>query len=94
MKTSYNRIIFIIGALAFVVAIYVVYESFRPLTHTEKLAEIISLEDSRQHSERLTAYTDDIDPVLRARAALAIGRIGEAQAAPRLFEMDDFGRQY
>ena len=72
--------------LILVVAWYL-WDNFKPLSFEEQLAEIISIEDSRRQTDRLTSYTHDRNPDLRARAALAIGRIGQPQAAPILFEM-------
>jgi cyclophilin family peptidyl-prolyl cis-trans isomerase/HEAT repeat protein len=51
------------------------------------LASIIAAEDTRRVSGRLIELLSDSDSEIRARAALAIGRIGDAKAVDRLFEL-------
>jgi len=43
-----------------------------------EIVEIVMLEDRRESSDSLLAYLNNPDPVIRARAALAVGRIGRA----------------
>jgi len=72
--------------LAAIVAYYL-YDSLRARTHAEKMAEIIHLEDQRLFSVRLKKYlrADNLD--IRARAALAVGRIGGKGSGELLFAM-------
>jgi cyclophilin family peptidyl-prolyl cis-trans isomerase/HEAT repeat protein len=51
------------------------------------LASIIEYEDIRRASDNLLSYLHDPDPEIRARAALAVGRIGDIKAAEKLFEL-------
>ncbi|MFQ6009452.1 MAG: HEAT repeat domain-containing protein, partial [Candidatus Zixiibacteriota bacterium] len=69
------------------IVIYYLYDTFRERTQTEKLAEIIHLEDKRSLSGRLKKYLKDEDPVIRARAALAVGRIGGPGSGELLYRM-------
>ena len=55
---------------------YYIYDTYRIKGVTEKLAEIIHLEDQRQITSRLEGYLMDDSTRVRARAALAVGRIG------------------
>ncbi len=57
-------------------AAYYLYRTFKPRNQTEKLARIIHLEDRRLIPNRLKQYLQDSDPEIRARGALAVGRIG------------------
>ena len=66
---------------------YYLYDRLKPPTHAEKLADIIHLEDQRQLSERLKEYLHDSDPVVRSRAALAVGRTGGQGSGELLFGM-------
>jgi len=51
------------------------------------LASIIAAEDTRRVTGKFDDYINDPDPDIRARAALAIGRIGDTDAARALFVM-------
>ena len=68
------------------VGIYL-WEVFKPVTVIDKYATIIHLEDRRELSGRLRQYLDDDNPKVRARAALAIGRIGGKRAGRLLLDM-------
>lgn len=46
--------------------------------------EIMALEDQRNSTPELLRHLEDSDPAVRARAALAVGRIGRAEDVPRL----------
>jgi cyclophilin family peptidyl-prolyl cis-trans isomerase/HEAT repeat protein len=70
----------------FVVFGYYLYDTLRPRTFEEKQAEIIHFEDRRQYTSRLADYLEDPSPQLRARAALAVGRIGDSKGCSLLFE--------
>jgi len=56
---------------------------------TDKLAAIIEFEDTRTATDRLVGFLDDSDPEIRARAALAIGRIGNKGSVEKLFKLLD-----
>jgi cyclophilin family peptidyl-prolyl cis-trans isomerase/HEAT repeat protein len=81
----------IYGVLALVilaaVAIFYLYDALKPPTQTEKMAEIIHLEDQRLFSDRLKRSLNDSDMDIRARAALAVGRIGDEGSGELLFAM-------
>jgi len=79
------RLIFII-ALVIVVA-YFLYDFLRPIDTNDKLAKIIHLEDRREASDRLKSFLKDEDAGVRARAALAIGRIGAKGADATLMNI-------
>ena len=66
------------------VAVYYLWDRFRARSLDEKIAEILYLQDSRLLNSTLTDYLDDADVTVRTRAALAVGRIGGAEAASRL----------
>lgn len=87
MKNFFKKLGVVIALALILVVTYYLYDNLRPLAYEEKLAEIIHIEDTRSQTDILTSYTSDPDPRLRAKAALAIGRIGQAQAAPILFGM-------
>ncbi|RME20298.1 MAG: hypothetical protein D6800_13275, partial [Candidatus Zixiibacteriota bacterium] len=88
-KKGIKRALIVLGLLAVGVLVYVVYEVVRPRTPAEKVARIIHLEDTRKLDNRLLSWCQDSDPSLRARAALAVGRIGGPQAAKALLPMLD-----
>ena len=81
----------IYAALALVLlaaaAVFYLYDALKPPTQTEKMAEIIHLEDQRLFSDRLKRFLNDNDMDIRARAALAIGRIGGEGSGELLFVM-------
>lgn len=76
-------------AIVIVVAVvgYYVVDWLTPVKQVDKLAKIIHLEDRRELSGRLKAYLEDDDPLVRARAALAVGRIGGKGSAEPLLDM-------
>ncbi len=69
------------------IAGFYVYDSLRIPTSAKKKAEIIHLEDQRTLFDRLKKYLHDNDLDIRARAALAIGRIGGTGSGELLFGM-------
>jgi cyclophilin family peptidyl-prolyl cis-trans isomerase/HEAT repeat protein len=76
-------LILILGALA------IFYFDIFDLRYSKEavIASIISAEDTRRVSARIIESLSSPDPEIRARAALAIGRIGDAGAVTRLFEL-------
>lgn len=76
-------------ALVLLVAIagYYLYDSFRTRTQAEKMAQIIHLEDKRLLSNQLKKHLSDDNPDIRARAALAAGRIGGTGSGKLLLAM-------
>lgn len=64
------------AVVLFGVLAYFAYDNFRVRSLPEKLADIIHIEDTREPSEHLEDYLTDDSAQVRARAALAIGRIG------------------
>ena len=65
---------------------YFAYDIFHVPTTTEKIAAIIHLEDQRLAGGDLETYLADDSTRVRARAALALGRIGGEQAARLLMD--------
>lgn len=53
----------------------------------DSLANIVELEDTRFASDRLVGYLNHDDPEIRARAALALGRIGDFSTTDNLFRL-------
>ncbi|HOD65437.1 MAG TPA: peptidylprolyl isomerase [candidate division Zixibacteria bacterium] len=78
-----------LGAIAVLLAVagYYAYDRLTPPTRIDKLAQIIHLEDRRELSGRLKSYLGDSDPAVRARAALAVGRIGGPGSAEPLLDL-------
>ncbi len=72
--------------LAAVVVFYLI-DALKPPTQTEKMAEIIHLEDQRLLSEQLKRFLHEGNMEIRARAALAVGRIGGEGSGEPLFAM-------
>ena len=65
------------------------YFDFFNLTYSKEktLASIIHYEDARWVSDELIRNLSDRDPEIRARAALAVGRIGEPKGTNYLFDL-------
>ena len=82
-----RRILLVLAVLVAAAAAWYIYEVLRPRTPAEKLARIIHLEDRRELNKRLLSWLEDDDVRLRARAALAVGRIGGPRAAKALLPM-------
>lgn len=85
MKTL-KALAVIIGIILIGVVGYYFYDTFRIKGTTEKLAEIIHLEDQRQITSQLEIYLQDDSTRVRARAALSIGRIGGPKAGALLLD--------
>ncbi|KAA3636132.1 MAG: hypothetical protein DWP97_03300 [Calditrichaeota bacterium] len=82
-----NLILTLLVIALFAVAAFYIYDNIRERTHEEKIAEIIHLEDSRDFSAKLISYTQDSVVSIRARAALAVGRIGAKGAGELLYRL-------
>jgi len=81
-------VVWIIVAVILVLLAVFYFDIFNLTFSKEKaFASIIHYEDARWLSNELTNYLSDRDPEIRARAALAIGRIGETEGADILYEM-------
>jgi HEAT repeat protein len=87
VDTFLKRFAAVAGFLILAVAAYFLYDRLRARTLPERLAEIIHDEDQRELTDRLRAYLKSNNPELRARAALAVGRIGQSGSGQLLFEM-------
>ncbi len=75
--------------IAVIVAIVaIIYFDIFDLSYSKEraVANIIHNEDIRRVSDNLMTYLKDEDPEIRARAAIAIGRIGDPDANEYLFE--------
>jgi cyclophilin family peptidyl-prolyl cis-trans isomerase/HEAT repeat protein len=66
---------------------YFLYDLLHIPTVPERIAEIIHFEDRREISDRLVTYLSDDSTVVRARAALAVGRIGGERSGRLLFDL-------
>lgn len=81
-------VVWIIVAVLIIVLAVFYFDIFNLTFSKEKAcASIIHYEDARWLSDKLTNYLSDRDPEIRARAALAIGRIGDTEGAAFLYEM-------
>src|SRR5260370_10983896 len=58
-----------------------------PAIPTEKLLNIIRAEDERRWDQQVTFLLADKNAKIRARAALAAGRIGDESAVPALIDL-------
>ncbi|MEE8577838.1 MAG: peptidylprolyl isomerase [candidate division Zixibacteria bacterium] len=76
-----------LGLLVLALLLYVLYDTLRDRTVEEKMAAIIHLEDRRANSDRLAGFLDEDSEAIRARAALAMGRIGDRACGPRLYTL-------
>ena len=79
-----RKVRIIIAVIIVLIVAYFLYEFFRPIDTNDKLAKIIHLEDRRENSDRLKSFLNDDDAEVRAKAALAIGRIGAKDAGETL----------
>ncbi len=79
----------VIAVILILIVTYFAYELFRPIHTNDKLAKIIHLEDRREGSARLVSFLNDEEAEVRARAALAIGRIGAEDAGEILMGVVD-----
>jgi len=81
-------VVWIIVAIVIVLIAVLYFDIFNLTFSKEKaFASIIHYEDARWLSDKLTNYLSDYDPDIRARAALAVGRIGQSEGAALLYEM-------
>jgi cyclophilin family peptidyl-prolyl cis-trans isomerase len=87
MKRLIRTVGAIIVLLLLIVVVYYIYDMVRIRTTSERLAEIIHIEDTRQLTSALKEYLGDANPVLREKAALAVGRIGAPGSAGLLYPM-------
>lgn len=87
MKKFFRGLLTVIVIGLFAVAGYYLYDHFRERSVAERMAEVVHDEDRRVLSDQLKTYLNDPSPEVRARAALALGRIGGGDAAGLLFNM-------
>ncbi len=80
-------ILAVLALLVVAVIAYYVYDLLRVRSAYELEAEIIHIEDTRVLSDDLIDFLKDPSPVVRARAALAVGRIGGEKTGPLLFDL-------
>ncbi len=81
-------VVWIIVAVVIILLAVFYFDIFNLTFSKEKaFASIIHYEDARWISDKLVNYLTDHDSEIRARAALAIGRIGDAEGAAFLYEM-------
>ncbi|MCB2230392.1 peptidylprolyl isomerase [bacterium] len=77
----------VIGLIILAALGYHFYDSFRERTPQELEARIIHLEDSRAGTGELSPYLNSPHGEVRRRAALAIGRTGDAKSAAILHDL-------
>ncbi|MCX6834479.1 MAG: peptidylprolyl isomerase [candidate division Zixibacteria bacterium] len=83
-----TKTIAVLGAvLLFVVIGYFLWGMLRVKPVSERLAEIVHIEDTRQLTDQLQNYLTDDSSRVRARAALAVGRIAHEKSAALLIGM-------
>ncbi|MBK7141883.1 MAG: peptidylprolyl isomerase [bacterium] len=86
MKMILQRAAIVILAIAGIYGGYLMYDSLRERSMPEKLAAIIHDEDIRTLTPRLADLIKDDSILVRARAAQAIGRIGDKKGGELLME--------
>lgn len=86
MKDFLKRAGIILAVIVLAIAGYYVFDTFRTRSVAEKIADIKHTEDTRRFTSQLGDYLKDDSLQVRSHAALAIGRIGDPQGAPFLFE--------
>jgi len=87
MTKAIKKLLVIAVILLIAAGAYYLYDNLHEKTYEEQLAEIIHLEDQRNYNQTLISYLSHPDPKLRARAALAVGRIGNPGCGEALIEL-------
>ena len=87
MKSIAKRVAVVLLVLILAAAAYFLYDRFHVRGYIEKAAQITHLEDGREFTSELEGYIQDDDPRIRARAAMAIGRIGAPGSAKLLYKL-------
>jgi cyclophilin family peptidyl-prolyl cis-trans isomerase/HEAT repeat protein len=87
MIKAIKKLLVIAVILLIAAGAYYLYDTLREKTYEEQLAEIIHLEDQRNYNQTLIDYLSHPNPKLRARAALAVGRIGRPGCGEALMEL-------
>ncbi len=82
-----RNVAILVVLLLFAVAAYYLYDTLRERTYAEKMAQIIHAEDRREVTIQLEEYLKSDDPAIRARAALAVGRIGAKGSGQLLYQL-------
>lgn len=83
MKKILQAFAAVVAVILFGVIGYFVWDMLRVKSVPEKLAAIVHIEDTRELSKALETYLEDDSASVRARAAMAIGRI-DAEASSKL----------
>jgi len=79
------RVILLVGVVGIIG--YWAYDTFRDRPVPERIAEVVFDENSRSLTEKLKSYLQDPAPDVRARAAVAVGRLKHDQSAELLFPL-------
>jgi peptidyl-prolyl cis-trans isomerase B (cyclophilin B) len=87
MIKAIKKLLVIAVILLIAAGAYYFYDTLREKTYEEQFAEIIHLEDQRDYNQTLIDYLSHPNPKLRARAALAVGRIGSPGCGEALMEL-------
>ncbi len=87
MDPRFKKVLAVVGVLLLAAGVWFFWSTLRPKTREEKLAQIIHLEDSRVASKVLLEYLEDNSPEIRARAAVAVGRIGAPKTGEKLYQL-------
>lgn len=86
MKSLLRTLAAVVAVVLLIVVGYYLYDTLREKSLNERLAAVIHLEDQRLHNDDLEEYLTDDSLKVRARAIMAIGRIGDPKAGPLLME--------
>ncbi|MCP4685642.1 MAG: hypothetical protein GY867_09370 [bacterium] len=86
MKSILRAFTAVVAVVLLALVGYYLYDTLRERSLNERLAAVIHLEDQRLHSDELEKYLSDDSLRVRARTALAIGRIGDPKAGALLME--------
>lgn len=87
MRETAKTIAAVLAVVLFATAGWYIYDALRERSLPEKLASIIHQEDARQLTSQLESYLADDSSRVRARAVLAIGRIGHPRSGQLLLDM-------
>jgi cyclophilin family peptidyl-prolyl cis-trans isomerase/HEAT repeat protein len=87
MNPAARNLFIVLGVVALGFLVYYGWDIVRERSRSEKLAFIVHLEDQRKLDEQLYKLLGDDSAEIRARAAMAVGRIGGNGTAERLFPL-------
>ncbi len=86
MKSTLRIFTAVVAVVLLALVGYYLYDTLRERSLNERLAAVIHLEDQRLHADKLESYLSDDSLKVRARAVMAIGRIGDPKAGALLMD--------